>query len=73
LQELFRTDWREGREARKWVWGFIQLGGEGDIVGFSPFKKELLYSHLFNSGAMPGYKGKAKAPHTNRGISSGST
>lgn len=67
-------NWLErGQRSQEVGLGLYSTGGEGDIVGFSPFKKELLYSHLFNSGAMPGYKGKAKAQHTNRGISSGST
>lgn len=36
-------------------------GGRGTLWVFSPFEKKLLYSHLFNEGAMPSYKGKAKA------------
>lgn len=35
-----RSDWGEGREVRKWLWGFHLPGVVGDCFGFS-FKKEL--------------------------------
>lgn len=43
-----QNNWREGREARMWVWGFIQLGGEGgEHCGFFLLLKRNCFTPIY--------------------------